>query len=146
MKLLKIIFIISLLSNIGFIAWTVLSTFRVKVSFIGDSITESLPLHNNLVYTFENYGFSGFTSYDALKSAGKVARRNPRRLFIQIGVNDLEQKIAADSVIKNFDKIILTIHNSNPSTSIIVSSLFPTGRKYSYLNAKIKRNNSMLKL
>lgn len=114
----------------------------VDVVFIGDSLTEgyNLPEFYN-EFTFANRGIGGDTTFgveDRLKvSAYDV---NPRVLVLMIGTNNLE------SMLENYESILLKLKDNLPETNVIVMSVPPTGEALIDRNPQIALNNVTLKI
>jgi hypothetical protein len=64
------------------------------VVFVGNSLTEGFPLtemfHN---INIKNRGISGNTISDVLDRITPIAQAHPRKMFIEIGINDLKNQI-----------------------------------------------------
>jgi lysophospholipase L1-like esterase len=144
-RLIRIALLISMLLNIACATDYVMSLHPEPIAFVGDSITERLPLQSNKRYDIRNFGVSGTQTFETISTAGKAARGGPSRMFIEIGINDLYFKVSTDSAYRNFTKIIFAIRRENADMPIYVNSVFPTTGDYSYLNAAINEYNSLIK-
>lgn len=95
--------------------------------FLGDSITEWYDLEE---YYEElpvvNSGNVGYTTSDILEKMDKlVYQYNPSKVFILIGVNDLEFEINNDDIVNNIKKIISNIRENRPYSKIYLESIYP---------------------
>lgn len=95
--------------------------------FLGDSITEWYDLdkyYSNLPVV--NSGISGYTTSSILENLDKmVYKYNPSKVFILIGINDLELKVSNDVVVDNIKKIIKNIKNNRRYSKIYIESIYP---------------------
>ena len=97
------------------------------VVFLGDSITDFY----NLSYFYDrpnliNSGISGNTTTDILNDMNnRVYKYNPSKVILLVGINDLQQNVDNDTVVKNINKIIQNIHENLPDTKIYLESIYP---------------------
>jgi lysophospholipase L1-like esterase len=105
-----------------------------SIVFLGSSLTEgfdlSLFFNNN---NFRNRGIGGDRTDQVLKRLFEVTQGKPKKIFLEIGVNDLFQGISIDSIFFNIKNIVSIIQKSTPKTKIYIYSIFPTQE----LNEKI---------
>ncbi|KKK38733.1 hypothetical protein WQ57_07025 [Mesobacillus campisalis] len=101
---------------------------------IGDSLTdmneweEAFPGKN-----IKNRGIYGDTTKGVLNRLEPVISQKPEKIFIMVGINDLEEGVKKDSLLKNYQSILSTLKNGLPDTEIYIQSLLPTHEE---LNAK----------
>lgn len=99
---------------------------RGRIIFLGNSITYlgdwKKLLHDSTVI---NRGIGGDITYGVLKRIGEVTRRQPSKLFILIGINDIGKDIPDAVIADNIRKIILRVQTECPSTKIYVQSILP---------------------
>ena len=112
-----------------------------SIVFLGSSLTEgfdlSLFFNNN---NFRNRGIGGDRTDQVLKRLFEVTQGKPKKILLEIGVNDLFQGISIDSVFLNIKQIVRIIQKSTPKTKIYIYSIFPTQE----LNEKILILNKLL--
>ena len=127
-----------------------------NIVFFGDSITNKYKVEeffpNNHVI---NSGISGDGSEDLLKRMDDVYKYNPSKVFLLIGINDLNHDIKENDLLNNIQKIINGIKTNRKSTKIYVESIYPINRNtfndkdYSFnenvTNDTIKEFNKKLK-
>jgi hypothetical protein len=77
---------------------------KYKVVFLGNSLTEMWDI---------NYYFNDST---ILK---------PEKLFIEIGINDMIEKISLDEICTNYKEVVTTIQVQSPQTKIFIQSNLP---------------------
>jgi homoserine acetyltransferase/lysophospholipase L1-like esterase len=97
-----------------------------KIIFLGNSITEmgnwKKVLNDSTVI---NRGIGGDISYGVLKRLGDITDRNPSKVFILLGINDIGKDIPEVVIADNYLKIVREIHNKCPQTRIYVQSVLP---------------------
>lgn len=120
--------------------------------FLGNSITEAGnwgKLLNDT--TVLNRGIGGDITYGLLKRLDDVTAREPKKLFILIGINDIGKDIPDSVIAYNYFKIIKQVHAKSPNTKIFVQSILPlntlhAGFPQHYDKAEhIPKVNAMLK-
>jgi lysophospholipase L1-like esterase len=97
-----------------------------RIIFLGNSITE-IGKWDQLLgdSTVINRGISGDISFGVLKRLDDIIKRQPSKLFIMIGINDIGKDIPDVVIADNYRKIITTVRAGSPSTKIIVQSILP---------------------
>ena len=124
-----------------------LSTRPVKVVFVGDSITQG-GLWNELfpgVYV-ANRGIGGNTTSDILARMDQVIKLNPEKLFVMVGVNDLNYKLPTNVAIKNYSDIFNLVDKNLPKTQVYIQSVLPVNDKWKMAdNTHIPELNAALK-
>lgn len=99
---------------------------KANVIFFGDSITEmgdwgSLTGDTTVV----NRGIGGDITFGALKRLDDIIARQPNKLFILFGINDIGKDIPDAVIADNYFKIIKRVHAQSPHTHIYVQSILP---------------------
>ena len=97
-----------------------------RVIFLGNSITEMGDWKKATGdTTVTNRGIGGDITYGILKRLKDITDRQPSRVFLLIGINDIGKDIP-DAVIADNDlKIVREIHTKSPQTKIYVESVLP---------------------
>jgi lysophospholipase L1-like esterase len=104
----------------------VLSTNPVAVVFVGDSITEGglwsewLPGVDVI-----NRGISGNTTQDILDRMPHIVSVRPDKLFLMIGVNDLNKRLGAAVALRNYTTLFDLIDAQLPNTEVYIQSVLP---------------------
>ncbi len=116
---------------------TRLSIFRESegkdVIFLGDSLTdnnewaESFPESN-----IGNQGIGDDTTSGVLYRLKEATNLKPSKIFIMIGINDLNNGVSSDVILKNYTSIIEKIRNHSPNTEVYIQSLLPTNSDLTY--------------
>lgn len=99
--------------------------------FLGDSITERAPLDElyNSDIPIVNSGVGGNKTTDILNNLeDRVYKYNPARVFIQVGTNDLYEKIPNEEIASNIIKIAKLIHKNVPNTTVYIESIYPISK------------------
>ena len=124
-----------------------------KIIMVGNSITEGgnwkTLLQDSAVI---NRGISGDVTFGVLNRIRDIADRQPSKLFLLIGVNDLSRNTPDDLIIENILMIITRIRVSSPNTEIYLQSILPTNDNFKNLfkafigkGAHIRKINEELK-
>ena len=98
-----------------------------KIIFLGNSITQfghwQKLLNDSTVI---NRGIAGDNTFGVLARLEDVINREPGKLFIKIGINDISQNIPVEIIIKNISTIITNVKAKSPVTKIYIHSILPT--------------------
>lgn len=97
-----------------------------KIIFLGNSITEGgnwPELTGDK--TAINRGIGGDITYGVLKRLDDVIKRQPSKLFILIGINDIGKDLPDAVIADNYQKLIKRVQEESPSTQIFVQSILP---------------------
>lgn len=124
------------------------------ITFVGDSITDFYPMQeffpNRLIY---NQGIAADTTSGVLRRLHKLYQTNPRKVFLQIGTNDLGHMSRVSKIVERIDLIIKNIKENLPNTELHVISLYPVTHRKMWLspiiagartNKKLKKINKLL--
>lgn len=126
---------------------TVLNDSKIDtgdIVFIGDSITEGFLVSEIFGNKAKNQGISSNLTRHVLSRISSVADAHPKKVILTIGVNDLREDVAEDTILNNLRNIIAIIRNQSPKTMIIVNSIFPTNGQYIFTQPKISAFNIQL--
>jgi hexosaminidase len=103
-----------------------LSATHSAVVFVGDSITEGglwsewLPGVDVI-----NRGISGNTTQDILDRMPHIVSVRPDKLFLMIGVNDLNKRLGAAVALRNYTTLFDLIDAQLPNTEVYIQSVLP---------------------
>ena len=96
------------------------------IIFLGNSITEmgnwKKVLNDTTVI---NRGIGGDITYGILRRLKDVTDRQPSKLFILCGINDIGKDIPDAVIADNMLKIVNRVHAACPKTKIYVQSVLP---------------------
>ena len=98
-----------------------------SIVFLGDSLTDFYRTNEFFLNAdIYNRGIAGNTTDDVLERLqDNVLNIEPRKLFLQIGTNDLGKRKSVNYILNNIEKIIDHIKLSCPNTLIYIISLYP---------------------
>ncbi|MEG1437065.1 MAG: GDSL-type esterase/lipase family protein [Oscillospiraceae bacterium] len=129
--------------------------------FFGDSITYgmvgNLDLDSDNIIAckgasiramLEKVELSGKEEYGKVNAIGEVVLKNPKRIYIMIGINGLAW-MTTQQVISDYEELIDEMVLANPEAQIYVQSIFPVSKAKEnsderYKNSKIDRINMNL--
>lgn len=119
-----------------------------NIVFMGDSLTqrgEWAEIFNNPKVV--NRGIDSDKTAGLLNRIEHVAKNHPKKIFLLIGINDINKGINEKEILTNYEKIISTIKTTSPKTQIYIQSLLPVN-KTKYLhpidNEKVRVVNKEL--
>ncbi|TWJ03194.1 lysophospholipase L1-like esterase [Mucilaginibacter frigoritolerans] len=97
-----------------------------RVIFLGNSITEMGNWKKATGdTTVINRGIGGDITYGVLKRLKDITDRQPSKVFLLIGINDIGKDIPEAVIADNDLKIVKEIHAQCPQTRIYVESVLP---------------------
>lgn len=119
------------------------------IVFLGDSLTNCCEWHEFFRNVrLKNRGISGDTTNGVLNRIDEVIESKPRKIFMMIGINDLNQGRSVDEILTNYNMILKYFHEKTSQTEVFVQSLLPlnnqkfpnngVNHKIIELNAKLK--------
>ena len=104
------------------------------VVFLGNSLTQYFELAEFFPgIDVKNRGIHGDMMEKVLLRLSPIIASNPKKIFIELGVNDIEQKVPKEKFLAMYDRLIDTLKNACPSTKLYVQSVFPVADTSSYL-------------
>jgi lysophospholipase L1-like esterase len=93
----------------------------------GDSYTQFYDSQEYLKdYKIVNRGIMGDNSAGLLNRFDEITKGHPKKLFIEIGLNDIRHKISQDSILKNISLMFVKAKRDSPSTIVYIVSIFPS--------------------
>ena len=104
---------------------------QADIVFLGDSIThegmwdEYFPEHIAV-----NRGVGGDRVEQVVARFDDVVRMRPKKLFLMIGVNDLNSGSSTESIIEQYEILFNLIENNLPDTEIYIQSVLPTNEEW----------------
>lgn len=98
--------------------------------FLGNSLTEGFDLtlfeDSNIV----KRGISGDFTSGVLLRLQEIIDSKPAKIFIEIGINDIVEKVPLDEIEANYDEILKRITTNSPGTQIYIQNILPTALTY----------------
>ncbi|MEM9422212.1 MAG: GDSL-type esterase/lipase family protein [Pseudomonadota bacterium] len=100
---------------------------KADIVFLGDSIThEGMWGEYFPGKTVLNRGISGDTTHDILDRLSAVTALQPDKLFLMIGINDLNRSWPVDDIIGRYKNLFDRFETEMPQTKIYVQAVLPT--------------------
>lgn len=121
------------------------------IVMLGDSLIDG----NEWAEVFQNEniknrGINADRTTGVLDRLKDITSGKPTKIFLMIGVNDLDFGANPEVVLENYKKIIEKINSETPETKIYIHSLLPVNEEIKMImpnvdNEKIYKVNSLLK-
>ncbi len=109
-----------------------ISTFKLTdgcadIVFLGDSITAYIDWHEffpgiNLL----NRGIEGDTWVGVLNRIDEIILRQPKKIVLMVGTNEIANGIMSEQIINNAIEVIYRIQTELPDTQIILCDVLPS--------------------
>ncbi|WP_179315202.1 GDSL-type esterase/lipase family protein [Winogradskyella undariae] len=100
-----------------------------EVIMLGNSLTHNFEWHEVFKnVNIKNRGINSDITRGILQRLNEIVESKPKKLFIEIGINDLLHGFPIDSVFLNYTKIIKAINLKSPKTQIYIQNVLPTKR------------------
>ena len=124
------------------------------IIFLGNSLTQYFELAELLQKPhIKNRGIHGDMIAGVLNRLSPIIATQPKKIFIEIGINDLEQKLSTGDLLNQYERLIDTLKARCTQTKIYVQSLLPVANSSQQLpgycspamNKKIMEANVQLK-
>lgn len=118
------------------------------IVFLGNSITdggewaELLPRSKRIL----NRGISGDVTAGILNRVEEVARHKPRKVFLLIGINDLNRGLTSSQVTKNILEIVQRLKASSPRTKVYVQSILPVNDAFRKFGGHTNKGEAILEI
>lgn len=125
----------------------VLPVFPHDIIFLGNSITNGNEWHelfgdNNI----KNRGISGDSSKGVYDRLDPILKGQPKKIFLLIGINDLQKGVSPDSVIYWISRIIQKTKDESPSTRMYVQSIMPVNNTFREFSDQITNRQAIQKV
>ncbi len=99
---------------------------KYKPIFLGNSLTEMFDIQGYFNdTTILNCGIVGDFTEGLLKRSDAIISLKPNKLFIEIGINDMIEKISLEEICDNYEKLLIKIKQHSPQTKIYIQSNLP---------------------
>ncbi len=107
-----------------------LPTSNTEIIFLGDSLTDLCEWHELFKgLSIKNRGICGDTTEGILNRIDGIIEAKPKKLFLLIGINDINQGRAVNDIFNSYKKILETIKTSSPKTQVFIQSLLPVNNQ-----------------
>lgn len=120
-----------------------------EILFLGDSLTDFYPIEEFTDEKVVNRGIAGDTTDDVMRRIDEATGLKPKRLFLQIGINDMirkgKRRLSADRLVDKIFGIADNFGEETEERNII--SLYPVNRRKTIVSAIIigKAKNKRIK-
>lgn len=102
-----------------------------KVIMLGNSITEGGNWKKLLKdSTVINRGISGDVTFGVINRLDEIVKRQPSKVFLLIGINDLSRKAPDEVILENLFSIVSKIRSGSRNTEVFVQSILPTNETF----------------
>ncbi len=109
-----------------------------EVIMLGNSLTHNFEWHEIFKnVNIKSRGINSDITKGVLIRLDDVIKNKPKKIFLEIGVNDLIKGFPVDTVFYNYQKIIQAINQKSPETKIYIQNLFPTSRMIDNTNKPV---------
>src|ERR671932_555708 len=119
-----------------------------EIIFLGDSLTDLCEWREFFRDArIKNRGICGDTTEGILNRLTNIVESKPKKLFIMIGINDLNQGRQVKEILNNYKIILNKIQEKTPKTQVFIQSILPVNsQKFpNYrVNEKIRELNAAL--
>jgi lysophospholipase L1-like esterase len=104
---------------------------KKDIIFLGNSITQGVDWAELLQNSHcKNRGISGDITYGVLERLHEVTEGQPAKVFVLIGINDIEHNIPDTLITNNYRRIIRQIKAESPKTKIYFETLLPVNNEF----------------
>ncbi|WP_207510612.1 GDSL-type esterase/lipase family protein [Longitalea luteola] len=104
---------------------------KKDIIFLGNSITQGVDWAELLQNpNARNRGISGDITYGVLERLHEVTEGQPAKVFILIGINDIQHNIPDSLIVNNYRRIIRQIKAQSPKTKIYFHTLLPVNNEF----------------
>ncbi len=125
------------------------------IVFLGNSLTEGFPVTDYFQdIHVKNRGVSGYVTGEVLDLLPDVIRYHPRKVFIEIGINDIKYGLSNKTkmetdLMDNYKRILSTIQIASPKTEVFIQNILPVNKAYNaneadIINALVKKINPQI--
>lgn len=121
-----------------------------SIVFLGNSLTELFDLSVFGKTEIINHGISGDFTSGVLQRLNQSISGKPAKIFLEIGINDLVERVPQETMLRNTEEILFRIREASPATKLYVISLTPTDlpgsimRSVQTVNEETKQYNESL--
>lgn len=117
------------------------------IIFLGNSIIDGAEWNELLADSrIKNRGISGDISEGVIHRLEEVTQRQPAKVFLLIGVNDLARNISPDSIAKNILLIAAYLRQQSPATRLYVQSVLPVNDIYGKFGSHTNKGTQIRQL
>jgi len=115
------------------------------IIFLGNSITAGTDWNELLGITnARNRGISGDITFGILERLDEVTEGKPAKVFILIGINDIQRNVPDSFIASNYKKIIQRIKSASPVTKIYFQTLLPVNNEFTQFKNHYNKDEHIL--
>jgi lysophospholipase L1-like esterase len=115
-----------------------------SIVFIGNSLTQQFELAESFrKVSVKNRGINGETTKGLLNRLTPILKSSPAKVFIEIGVNDLNQGVPQEDIINNYTQIISRIQRECPAAQVFVETVFPVKKTGKLIENSVINNENI---
>lgn len=119
--------------------------FSNKTIFLGNSLISGFDLSRfGDTSDFINRGIGGDRTIDLINRLDEVIKRNPKKIFIEIGINDIYCDTSVYHAFVNYKALLTEVKRDIPGCKVYIFSLLPT--RDIVINDRAIRLNNKLKV
>lgn len=115
-----------------------------SIIFLGDSHTELFNLDVFGLPDIVNRGITGDFTEGLLLRLNEIIRSKPKKIFIEIGTNDIIEKVKEKAICENYERIVVQVTKNVPDVKIYIQSIFPVSIQGSFLTSNKEVNNRIV--
>lgn len=117
-----------------------LPTTSKDIIFLGNSITNGGEWGELLANKHvKNRGISGDICMGVYDRLGTILKGKPAKIFLLIGINDVNRGTPADTIVSRIAMISSKIKNESPKTKLYLQSVLPVTDHYKMFNGHTTR-------
>jgi len=118
---------------------------KKDIIFLGNSITQGVDWAELLQNKHaRNRGISGDITYGVLERLSEVTEGQPAKVFVLIGINDIEHNIPDTLIVNNYRRIIRQIKAESPKTKIYFHTLLPVNNEFTQFKKHYNKDEHIL--
>jgi lysophospholipase L1-like esterase len=97
-----------------------------SIVFFGTSLTDAFELNEYFPNgNVKNRGVAGDFCKQIIARSNEIIQAKPKKIFIEMGANDVLNGIGSDSVVSDFKLFCEKIKSSSPNTAVYLQSMLP---------------------
>jgi lysophospholipase L1-like esterase len=118
---------------------------KKDIIFVGNSITQGVDWAELLQNKYaRNRGISGDITYGVLERLDEIIEGKPAKVFVLIGINDIEHNIPDTLIVNNYRRIITRIKTESPKTKIYFHTLLPVNNEFTQFKKHYNKDEHIL--
>jgi lysophospholipase L1-like esterase len=118
---------------------------KKDIIFLGNSITQGVDwaelLQNK---NARNRGISGDITFGILERLKEITEGHPAKVFVLIGINDIEHNFPDSLIVNNYRRIIRQIKAESPKTKIYFHTLLPVNNEFTQFKKHYNKDEHIL--